>query len=125
MVITNVCSDYIRPIFPFLLSNKTFILQYFKLTLNHLLCFRDFRNAYIYIIRSVIDAIGKLDPLRKCYRLVGGVLVERTVEDVLPAVTKNYESVRRVLGLGLSCLVICVELFQCCFIIHTSSNTWP
>jgi prefoldin subunit 2 len=34
-----------------------------------------------------------LEPKRKCFRLVGGVLVERTIEEVLPAVTKNYEGV--------------------------------
>ncbi len=31
---------------------------------------------------------------RKCFRLVGGVLVERRVQDVLPAVQTNMEGVR-------------------------------
>jgi len=39
----------------------------------------------------VINAIEKLEPSRKCFRLVGGVLVERTVEEVLPAVKRNKE----------------------------------
>jgi len=39
----------------------------------------------------VISAIEKLEPTRKCFRLVGGVLVERTVEEVLPAVRRNKE----------------------------------
>jgi len=34
-----------------------------------------------------------LDPQRKCFRLIGGVLVERTVEQVLPALEKNHDNV--------------------------------
>ena len=44
----------------------------------------------------VIDAIKDLDPKRKCFRLIGGVLVERTVEEVLPAVQKNREGLSAV-----------------------------
>jgi len=40
----------------------------------------------------VITAIDKLEPSRKCFRLVGGVLVERTVAEVLPAVKKNADA---------------------------------
>ena len=39
----------------------------------------------------VVDAIKDLDPERKCFRLVGGVLVERKVKEVLPAVKGNKE----------------------------------
>jgi prefoldin subunit 2 len=39
-----------------------------------------------------------LDPKRKCFRLIGGVLVERTVEEVLPAVQKNREGLTQVIG---------------------------
>ena len=45
----------------------------------------------------VIDAIKDLDPKRKCFRLIGGVLVERTVEEVLPAVQKNREGLNAVI----------------------------
>jgi prefoldin subunit 2 len=34
-----------------------------------------------------------LEPARKCFRLVGGVLVERTVGDVLPAVQSNLDGI--------------------------------
>jgi prefoldin subunit 2 len=44
--------------------------------------------------RLVLDTLGKLNGDRKAHRLVGGVLVERTVEEVLPDVKKNYEMVR-------------------------------
>ena len=32
----------------------------------------------------VIKTIAELDPQRKCFRMVGGVLVERTIQDVVP-----------------------------------------
>ena len=41
-----------------------------------------------------------LDPLsenRKCFRLINGVLVERTVKDVVPALKTNQEGLRKVL----------------------------
>lgn len=37
----------------------------------------------------VIDTLKKVDKDRKCFRLVGGVLVERTVAEVLPALENN------------------------------------
>jgi|SaaInlStandDraft_6_1057023.scaffolds.fasta_scaffold109739_1 chaperonin cofactor prefoldin len=37
----------------------------------------------------VIDNLKPLDAGRRCYRMVGGVLVERTVGEVLPAVESN------------------------------------
>ncbi|XP_042562423.1 prefoldin subunit 2-like [Clupea harengus] len=40
-----------------------------------------------------IDALREADPTRKCYRLIGGVLVERTVQEVLPALESNKEQV--------------------------------
>ena len=33
-----------------------------------------------------------MEPGRKAFRLIGGVLVERTVGEVLPAVRKNKEN---------------------------------
>lgn len=37
--------------------------------------------------------MSKLEGDRKAFRLIGGVLVERTVGEVLPAVQQNYEGV--------------------------------
>lgn len=45
----------------------------------------------------VIGAIQPLDPGRKCYRMIGGVLVERTVAEVLPAVTRNRDGLQEVI----------------------------
>uniref|UniRef100_A0AAF6Z7N5 Prefoldin subunit 2 n=1 Tax=Bos taurus TaxID=9913 RepID=A0AAF6Z7N5_BOVIN len=39
----------------------------------------------------VIDTLKEVDETRKCYRMVGGVLVERTVKEVLPALENNKE----------------------------------
>jgi len=41
----------------------------------------------------VIKAIKEMDPKRKCFRLVGGVLVERTIGEVLPAVETNKQGI--------------------------------
>ncbi|GBG86780.1 hypothetical protein CBR_g42063 [Chara braunii] len=46
----------------------------------------------------VIGAIEPMEPSRRCYRLIGGVLVERTVAEVLPAVTRNCEGLKEVIG---------------------------
>lgn len=41
----------------------------------------------------VIDTLKPLEKDRKCYRLVGGVLVERSVGEVLPALEGNVEGI--------------------------------
>lgn len=43
--------------------------------------------------RLVIDTIEPLDPKRKCCRMIGGILVERTVGDVLPVIKANQVGV--------------------------------
>lgn len=44
----------------------------------------------------VIKTLEPLDKQRKCFRLIGGVLVERTVEEVLPAVQQHRQSLLQV-----------------------------
>ncbi|WZZ60941.1 hypothetical protein YC2023_061048 [Brassica napus] len=44
----------------------------------------------------VINAIQPLDQSRKCFRMIGGVLVERTIREVLPAVQRNKEGLEEV-----------------------------
>ncbi|XP_073106675.1 prefoldin subunit 2 [Elaeis guineensis] len=46
----------------------------------------------------VIGAIQPLDPSRRCYRMIGGVLVERTIREVLPAVQRNKEGLEEVIA---------------------------
>jgi len=38
------------------------------------------------------------EPDRKCFRLIGGILVERTVKDVVPALQTNREGIRKVMA---------------------------
>ena len=45
----------------------------------------------------VIQTLSELPQDRKAFRMVGGVLVERTVREVLPAVTANHEGITQVL----------------------------
>lgn len=45
-------------------------------------------------IRLVIETLKDVTPERKCFRMVGGVLVERTVKDVLPALVNNKDQVK-------------------------------
>ncbi|KAF3960350.1 hypothetical protein CMV_014926 [Castanea mollissima] len=46
----------------------------------------------------VINAIQPLDPSRRCFRMIGGVLVERTIQEVLPAVRRNKEGLEEVIA---------------------------
>lgn len=43
------------------------------------------------MFRMVIDTLSHADPDRKCYRMVGGVLVERQVKDVQPVLQTNRD----------------------------------
>lgn len=48
--------------------------------------------------KLVQETLEPLDAGRKAYRLVGGVLVERTVGEVLPSVKSNKENLDAVIG---------------------------
>mmetsp|Transcript_30885 Transcript_30885/g.47343 ORF Transcript_30885/g.47343 Transcript_30885/m.47343 type:complete len:116 (+) Transcript_30885:130-477(+) len=45
----------------------------------------------------VEETLKPLDPQRRAFRLVGGVLVERTVGEVLPNVSSNRENLDKVI----------------------------
>ncbi|KAI7895955.1 Prefoldin beta-like protein [Mucor mucedo] len=47
--------------------------------------------------KLVIDSISPLEPGRKCFRMVGGVLVERTINEVLPALETNFNGIQQVI----------------------------
>jgi hypothetical protein len=56
--------------------------------------------------RLVIDSIAPLEPERKCFRMVGGVLVERTIKEVLPALETNHSGV----SISMTIIIICHQL---------------
>ena len=43
--------------------------------------------------QRVLDTLEPLSPTRKAYRMIGGVLVERTVREVQPAISTNKDGV--------------------------------
>ncbi|GAB1602084.1 prefoldin subunit 2-like [Argonauta hians] len=45
----------------------------------------------------VIENLSDVDPGKKCFRMLGGVLVERTVKDVLPAIKNNKEQMSKLI----------------------------
>ncbi|EFY87799.1 prefoldin subunit 2, putative [Metarhizium acridum CQMa 102] len=47
--------------------------------------------------KLVLETLEPLSEDRKCFRLINGVLVERTVKDVVPALKTNQEGLKKVL----------------------------
>lgn len=41
----------------------------------------------------VLDAFKTVEPTRKCFRMIGGILVERTVRDIQPSLEENLINV--------------------------------
>ncbi|KAF7800143.1 hypothetical protein EIP86_011388 [Pleurotus ostreatoroseus] len=49
------------------------------------------------VLSTLNDTLAE-EPDRKCFRLVGGVLVERTVKDVVPALQMNRDGIQKVIS---------------------------
>jgi hypothetical protein len=47
--------------------------------------------------RLVLETLEPLPGDRKCFRMINGVLVERTVKDVVPALQTNSDGLKKVL----------------------------
>ncbi|KAK0632020.1 Prefoldin beta-like protein [Immersiella caudata] len=47
--------------------------------------------------KLVLETLEPLSGDRKCFRMINGVLVERTVKDVVPALKTNAEGLKKVL----------------------------
>ena len=47
--------------------------------------------------RLVLETLNPLPQDRKCFRMINGVLVERTVRDVVPALQTNSEGLKKLL----------------------------
>ncbi|XP_063980685.1 prefoldin subunit 2 [Diachasmimorpha longicaudata] len=48
--------------------------------------------------KIVIDTLKTVDPKRKCYRMIGGILCEQVVGEVLPNLTANKEQLTKVIA---------------------------
>lgn len=49
------------------------------------------------LVLSTLKPLQTTVPTRPCYRLIGGILVQRTVADVIPALETNYSGIKEVL----------------------------
>ena len=56
-------------------------------------------HLLLVFIRLVIETLKEVEKDRKCFRMIGGVLVERTVNEVLPALEQNKDQVELYLDL--------------------------
>jgi len=45
----------------------------------------------------VLEALKNVDDDRKCWRMIGGILVQRTVKDVRPALEKNKDMIEQLI----------------------------
>ena len=54
-------------------------------------------KSLIILSRLVLETLEPLPESRKCFRMINGVLVERTVRDVVPALKTNSDGLRKVL----------------------------
>ncbi len=61
----------------------------------------------------MIANISKMDPDRKCFRMIGGVLVELQVKTVLPDVAANRDGVRLCVPVAYACVCVSVACFDC------------
>lgn len=49
------------------------------------------------MLRLVLETLTPLNGDRKCFRMINGVLIERTVADVIPTLKTNSEGLGKVL----------------------------
>jgi hypothetical protein len=54
-------------------------------------------SAFYGLNRLVIETLEPLPKDRKCFRMINGVLVERTVKDVIPSLKTNADGLKKVL----------------------------
>lgn len=50
------------------------------------------------LVLTTLNDVLTEEPDRRCFRLIGGVLVERTVKDVVPILETTREGIRRAIS---------------------------
>ncbi|KNE96979.1 hypothetical protein PSHT_13040 [Puccinia striiformis] len=50
----------------------------------------------------VVETLKKTDPARKCFRMIGGVMIERTVKEILPDLEEHRSNINDALKTLLS-----------------------
>lgn len=55
-------------------------------------------HLFEYFNRTVIDTLKSVEEDRKCFRLIGGVLCERTVKSVLPQLNNAKEQLEKLIA---------------------------
>jgi hypothetical protein len=84
-----LCSKIFSVFYPLWLTETVFTAQRF---------FNEhFLTALVCVHRLVLETLEPLPADRKCFRMINGVLVERTVKDVIPALKTNSDGLRKVL----------------------------
>ncbi|KAI9513264.1 Prefoldin beta-like protein [Russula earlei] len=54
-------------------------------------------EEHVLVLLTLNEALAE-EPDRKCFRLIGGVLVERTVKDIVPALQTNRDGIHKVIA---------------------------
>ncbi|CAD6579404.1 MAG: hypothetical protein CYPHOPRED_000877 [Cyphobasidiales sp. Tagirdzhanova-0007] len=49
------------------------------------------------LVLETLRQVNEEDPDRKCFRMIGGVLVQRTVKDILPQLQTNFQGIQSVI----------------------------
>lgn len=70
-----------------------------NITLNKNQCEKKKKKKFLiynfFFFRTVIETLKTVDQDRKCFRLIGGVLCERTVKEVLPQLVENKDFIEK------------------------------
>jgi hypothetical protein len=75
------------------------------------------------VLSTLNEALAE-EPDRKCFRLIGGVLVERTVKDVVPALQTNRDGVS-LRESGILPVINCSLIRSARSLVALPSNTRP
>lgn len=62
------------------------------------------------LVIKTLSGVQEKEPERTCFRLIGGILVEKTVKEVLPTLETTYEGVRSQANANLQLTKVLVDL---------------